>query len=160
MTRTRASFAAMLAAAALLLSACSAGTGPTEPVDSTQPSGSEAAPEIGESTEPGTSDPDAAGTALTGLVGTADDPDAYEISLLDESGSPVTSLPAGDYTLTFADLSTIHNFRLTGPGDVDVATEIGGIDETTVEITLVEGTYTIVCDPHVPTMSIELAVTA
>lgn len=81
-------------------------------------------------------------------------------SLLDESGSPVTSLPAGDDTRTFVDLSTIHNFRLTGPGDVDVATEVGAVDETTVEITLVEGTYAIVCDPHVSTMSAELEVTA
>jgi|GEM_PF-5034908 len=47
------------------------------------------------------------------MVGTADDPDAYEIALIDESGTPVTTLPAGDYRLTFADRSAAHSFRLS-----------------------------------------------
>lgn len=40
-----------------------------------------------------------------------------------------------------------------------MATEVAGTDETTVQVTLVPGTYTFVCDPHPATMSGELEVT-
>lgn len=100
-----------------------------------------------------------AATALTGVVGSAEDPDAYVIALLDDSGSPVTTLPAGDYSLTFSDRSDIHNFRISGPGGVDEATEVRGSDESTVEVSLEAGTYEIVCDPHSGTMRIQLEVT-
>lgn len=63
------------------------------------------------------------------------------------------SLTAGDYTLVVDDKSSIHNFHLTGPGGVDVATEIVDEGQMSFEITLVPGTYTYVCDPHASSMN-------
>jgi hypothetical protein len=145
MIHPRAPHLALLVATALALTAC--GGAPPEPAATQQ----EPAPAASEGASAPAGDT-ASGGELIGLVGTAEDPDAYEIALTDDSGAPVTSLPAGDYTLTFADLSSIHNFRLTGPGDVDVSTEVGAVDESSVEVTLVPGTYEIVCDPHAGTM--------
>ncbi len=160
MTRTRMTAAALIAAAGLALAACSGSTGATpsaEPVASS----AAAAPSATAMTDEtdASSEPAAAGTALIGMVGTSEDPDAYEIELQDESGAPVTTLPAGDYTLTFADRSAAHNFHLTGPGGVDVGTDVGGVDESTVEISLEPGTYLFVCDPHVGSMSGQVEVT-
>ncbi|MET4100233.1 plastocyanin [Agrococcus sp. UYP10] len=160
MTRRRTTAAALIAAMGLALAACSGGTGaapssePVEPSASTAPSASSGGSETAAPSEGTTA------TALIGMVGTADDPDAYEIALTDESGAPVTTLPAGDYTLTFADRSAAHNFHLTGPGGVDIATDLAGVDESTVEITLEPGTYLFVCDPHVSSMSGQVEVTA
>lgn len=160
MTRRTLTLAAALTAAALALVGCSSGA-PTEPdetaVSTTAPTAS--APASESASAPTGSDAPTASTALIAMVGTADDPDAFEIAITDESGSPVTSLPAGDYTLTFADRSSMHNFRLDGPG-VDVATDVGGVDESTVELTLEPGTYVFVCDPHPSSMRGELEVTA
>lgn len=164
MTRRTLAIGAALVAAAVALAGCSGGSGPnptagagtetSEPAGSTAP----AQPAPTTSASPGSTAP-SAGTALIGMLGTADDPDAFEIAITDESGSPVTSLPAGDYTLTFADRSSIHNFRLSGPGEVDVATDVGAVDESTVELTLEPGTYSFVCDPHPSSMSGQLEVT-
>ncbi|MCH1883279.1 plastocyanin/azurin family copper-binding protein [Agrococcus sp. ARC_14] len=160
MSRTRPAIAAALLIAGLVLTGC-AGAEPeapadTQPVDEAPADTTDAGEDSGESDE--SDDPATAAGELIGMVGTADDPEAYEIALLDGDGNPVTSLPAGDYTLTFADQSQMHNFRLTGEG-VDEATDVAGTDETTVEITLVAGTYEFVCDPHVSTMSGQLEVT-
>ena len=161
MTHSRTTIAALLATAALVLTGCAPGGAepsvPPPPETAPGPEASESQDAGQESDDPGAQP--AAGGELIGMVGTADSPEAYEIALLDADGNPVTSLPAGDYTLTFADLSQMHNFHLTGPGDVDVSTDVAGTDETTVEITLVPGTYTFVCDPHVGTMSGEVEVT-
>src|SRR5688500_13094983 len=35
-------------------------------------------------------------TVLFGVVGTTENPEAFEITLTDESGEPVTEIPAGD----------------------------------------------------------------
>lgn len=160
MIRTRATAAALIAAASLALAACSAGSGTTPSAEPVASSTTAAPVETAAQSEPAASvEPAAGSTALIGMVGTADDPDAYEIALTDESGAPVTTLPAGDYTLTFADRSAAHNFRLSGPGGVDVATDVGGTDESTVEITLEPGTYLFVCDPHPSSMSGQVEVT-
>lgn len=155
MTPRSASITALLAAAALALAGCSASG------ESTPPPSGDAAPSSAPATEPSSpaSSGDEAGMALIGMVGTADDPDAYEIALTDADGQPVETLAAGDYTLTFADRTAAHNFRLTGPGGVDVATDVAGTDETSVQVTLVAGTYTFVCDPHPATMVGEVEVT-
>jgi hypothetical protein len=165
MRHSRNAVVALACAAALALAGCAGGTAepPPSPGDSAS-----AAP----STAPGaSSDPSgapspastateepAAATPLTGVVGTDDDPEAYVIELLDASGAPVESLPAGTYALTFADRSSMHNFRLRGPG-VDVATDVAGSDDSTVEVVLEPGSYEIVCDPHSGTMRAEIAVT-
>jgi plastocyanin len=95
--------------------------------------------------------------ALTGTVGTQDDPDAFEITLTDASGQEVTELPAGDYSITINDLSEIHNFHLEG-GDVDETTTVPETGETTWDVTLTAGDYTAICDPH-PNMKLDFTVT-
>jgi hypothetical protein len=85
---------------------------------------------------------------LTGSVGAGD---SFVISIVDASGATVKHLDAGAYTLVVHDLSVHHNFHLTGPG-VDVATDIAGTGDQTFTITLIDGVYTYVCDPHALTM--------
>jgi ABC-type Fe3+-hydroxamate transport system substrate-binding protein len=150
----------LLAAASLALAGCSGAT-PSAPADSAAPAANET-PEPAESTgaSEAAADPDAGvPIALVGVVGTLEDPEAYEIALTDESGEPVTTLPAGDYSLTFSDGSSMHNFHMTGPGGVDVSTDVAGTDVSTVSLTLSEGTYEYVCDPHVASMNGSLEVT-
>lgn len=91
------------------------------------------------------------GATLLGSVGTEEDPEAFEIALTSEDGSPVDVVAAGSYRLVVDDLAKIHNFHLTGPG-VDVATEIAGTGEQTFEVTFEAGDYAYVCDPH-PSMN-------
>lgn len=134
---------------------CTGSTTP-DPVSSAPPAtpAQSAAPPT---TDAAASEPAAPGT-LIGTVGTDADPDAFAIAITDESGEPVTSVPAGDYTLTILDPSGIHNFRLTGER-VDVASGVDAVVELEFEITLVSGTYEFVCDPHVGTMRGQLEVT-
>lgn len=96
--------------------------------------------------------------ALLGFVGTADDPEAYEIGLTDAGGKPVASVPAGTYTIKVIDRSTIHNWNLQGPG-VSKATSVSQREEVTFTVELTPGTYTYVCDPH-QSMNGRLTVTA
>jgi plastocyanin len=58
---------------------------------------------------------------------------------------------AGKIKLTIADKSSIHNFRLTGPG-VNVATGVSAVGTKTFTVTLKKGTYKFVCDPHATSM--------
>jgi plastocyanin len=53
----------------------------------------------------------------------------------------------GKAKIVVADLSSEHNFHLTGPG-VNVSTTLGGKGTKTFTVTLKKGTYTFVCDPH------------
>lgn len=87
------------------------------------------------------------GATLRGTVGTAEDPEAYEIALTLEDGTPVEALAAGAYTLVVEDFAQIHNFHLSGSG-VDAATEVRGTGEDTFQVTLAAGEYTYICDPH------------
>jgi plastocyanin len=110
-------------------------------------------------TETSTDTGTAAGTKLIGTVGEADNADAFTITLTTEDGAEVTTLPAGDYTLEINDLSTIHNFHLTGPGDVDVSSEVDEVEDEDYPVTLVAGTYDFVCDPHASSMNGSFEVT-
>lgn len=85
---------------------------------------------------------------LTGDVGLGD---AFVITLVDASGAKVKHLDAGTYTLVVHDRSVHHNFHLTGPG-VDVKTDNDGVGDQTFTITLSDGVYTYICDPHPVTM--------
>jgi len=58
---------------------------------------------------------------------------------------------AGKYTLVVNDKSSIHNFRLKGPG-VNVATSVPATGSKTFKITLKKGKYTFLCDPHPTSM--------
>lgn len=75
------------------------------------------------------SDASDAAQVLTGVVGQEGDPDAFVITLADASSNEVTTLPAGEYEMQINDMSTIHNFRLTGPG-VEETTRVTGRCQT------------------------------
>jgi len=74
------------------------------------------------------------------------------IGVTDASGAPVTQLDPGPTELEVADLADEHNFHLTGPGSVDVSTSVEGTGDTRFDLTLVDGTYTFICDAHPLTM--------
>jgi hypothetical protein len=98
---------------------------------------------------------------LIGTVGTAADPDAYEISLRTEDGEEITTvLATGEYRLELTDRSTIHNFHLvprtTG---VDLATEVAGTGEKTAVVNLHEPqAYIYVCDAHPDRMEVTFSI--
>jgi plastocyanin len=84
-----------------------------------------------------TSSGGAASGTLPGSVGPG-----FDISMGQSTVAP------GTYELTVDDQASIHDFHLTGPGDVDVSTDVSGTGTTTFTVTLQKGTYTFVCDPH------------
>jgi len=92
---------------------------------------------------PGTA---SAQTKLTATVGPA-----FSIQLSNESGGRVTQLEPGSYEITVNDRSVEHNFHLTGPG-VDQMTEVDFEGTVTWTVTLANGIYRFVCDPHSTTM--------
>ena len=83
------------------------------------------------------------GTTLNGTVGPG-----FDISLDGTDG-----ITAGDYTLVVDDKSSAHNFHLTGPGGVDVSTDVSAEGEESFDITLVPGEYKFQCDPHASSMN-------
>src|SRR5215210_3470789 len=85
---------------------------------------------------------DARATKLVGLVD-----DTATISLKDEGGTPVTTIPAATYDVEVTDSSYGHNFHLYGPG-VDRMTPIAGTVTETWSLALAEGTYDYICDAH------------
>ena len=87
--------------------------------------------------------------ALPRLVGTVGP--GFTITLK-KSGAKVTKLKASKYSITVNDLSSSHNFHLTGPG-VNKTTSVSGTGKTTWTVTLQKGkTYRFVCDPHATIM--------
>jgi plastocyanin len=72
---------------------------------------------------------------------------SFTISLSTAAGAPVTRLDPGTYVIQVDDMSEEHNFHLRGPG-VDRATEVGDVGTQQWTVTLQDGTYTFVCDPH------------
>jgi hypothetical protein len=83
-------------------------------------------------------------------VATVGTNDGTDISLT-MNGQPVTHLAAGVYVITVRDRSAFHNFHLRGPG-VDQATDVAARGDVTWTVTLTDGVYTFVCDPHASTM--------
>ncbi len=150
----RRALGAAIASLALFTAACSGSAEDT--VESAAGEASEAAEDaVGEASEAAQPSEEATegasgdSTVLTAMVGTAEDPEAFEITLMDESGEKVTELPAGDYTIEVTDPAESHNFHLTG-GSVDESTSVPETVETTWEVTLEPGEYTYRCDPHPP----------
>jgi plastocyanin len=88
-----------------------------------------------------------AGSGLAGTVGPG-----FDISLETADGASVTTLAPGSYELTVEDLSSAHNFHLTGPG-VDVSTSVSEEGTQTFTVELQAGTYEFVCDPHASQMN-------
>ena len=91
---------------------------------------------------------------LRGTVGPG-----FSISLTNAAGNRVTNLDPGTYDITVRDLSVEHNFHLRGPGGVDEATVVETESTVTWTVTLVEGRYTFVCDPHATMASMRGAFT-
>jgi plastocyanin len=85
----------------------------------------------------------AGGTTLNGTVGPG-----FDIGLDGTDG-----IMAGDYTLIVDDQSSAHNFHLTGPGEVDVSTDVSAEGEESFDVTLVPGEYRFQCDPHASSMN-------
>jgi plastocyanin len=79
---------------------------------------------------------------LDGTVGPG-----FSISLRDSTGSPVSALAPGPVTINVDDLSEEHNFHLVGPG-VDVTTQVEEIGKKSFALTLADGVYRFMCDPH------------
>jgi plastocyanin len=83
---------------------------------------------------------------LSGTVGPG-----FTISLRDASGQPVSSASPGPVTIEVDDRSDEHNFHLTGPG-VDVTTSVEEIGRASFSLTLADGVYRFICDPHATRM--------
>ena len=97
--------------------------------------------------------PVAGAPTLRAIVGTEQTPNAFEISLVDEGGNPVTELPAGQYNIEVTDPTDIHNFHLSGGNRaVDEKTGVTEKLETTWVVDLKPGEYRYMCDPH-PSMN-------
>jgi|RhiMethySRZTD1v2_1073278.scaffolds.fasta_scaffold136261_2 copper binding plastocyanin/azurin family protein len=88
------------------------------------------------------------GFTLVGSVGPG-----FEISVTTPSGDAPETLTPGSWELQVDDKSSAHNFHLTGPGDVDVSTEVGEEGAETFQVELQPGTYSFVCDPHASQMN-------
>lgn len=88
-------------------------------------------------------------TVLLGSVGSAENPESFDITLTTEDGEEVTTLPAGDYSIQVSDPAATHNFHLMG-GSVDETTSVPDLEEVVFEVTLEAGEYTYKCDPHPP----------
>ena len=84
---------------------------------------------------------------LSGSVGPG-----FSISLRDAQGNAVTRAEPGAFQLEVDDKSEEHNFHLRGPGGVDVSTDVAAVGKQTFAVTLVDGRYTFVCDPHATSM--------
>jgi plastocyanin len=80
------------------------------------------------------------------LVATVGTNDGTNITLT-MNGTRVTHLTAGTYDIQVRDNSRFHNFHLSGPG-VDRKTEIDFKGTQTWTVTLTNGVYRFVCDPH------------
>ena len=81
-------------------------------------------------------------TVLFGSVGPG-----FSITLRDAQGNAVTRVESGEFQIEVDDKSEEHNFHLSGPG-VDVSTDIAAVGKQTFNVTLANGRYTFVCDPH------------
>jgi plastocyanin len=98
-------------------------------------------------TDTETTEPTGAGSALKGSVGPG-----FDISLTTEDGEAVTTLAPGTYELEIEDLSSAHNFHLTGPG-VDISTDVAEEGTQNVSLSVATGSYSFVCDPHASQMN-------
>jgi plastocyanin len=133
--RRRIAVAALVAGGVTLVAGCGGG-------------GSDSATSTATSTADVTTTSGSGSGTLAGTVGPG-----FEISM-DKS-----TTAAGSYTLTVDDQASSHNFHFTGPGGVDVKTEVAEVGKKTFTVKLQPGTYTFVCDPHSSSMNGTLTVT-
>ena len=141
--------AAAAVASLALLTSCGGSDDPVEEAAEETSQAAEDPTEPAEDESPTDEEGEPGSTVLIGTVGTAEDPEAFEIALTTEDGEKVTSLPAGDYTIEVDDPAATHNFHLVG-GSVDETTSVPDKEKATFEVTLEPGEYTYTCDPHPP----------
>jgi hypothetical protein len=67
---------------------------------------------------------------------------------LKKHGKRVTALKRGRYSFVIADRSTVHNFRLEGPGVARDLTGVARVGTTRTTLRLRPGRYTFFCVPH------------
>ncbi len=73
----------------------------------------------------------------------------FSIEVKTAAGKDVKVLKAGAYKLVVEDKSSIHNFRLKGPGLNLMVTSVPFKGDKTVIVKLLrKGVYTYQCDPH------------
>ena len=89
--------------------------------------------------------PTSAGMGVTKLKGTTGP--GFTITLK-KGTAKVKTLKAGKYAITVNDKSTMHNFRLKGPGLNKLITGLAFKGSKTVTVRLKTGKYTYQCDPH------------
>jgi plastocyanin len=73
------------------------------------------------------------------------------ITMTDAAGTPLTNIPVGTYDIVVSDRSVDHNFHLSGP-NVNRATTVLGLESLTWTVTLGDGVFRFVCDPHATEM--------
>ena len=83
------------------------------------------------------------GFALKGEVYAAN----FKIEMKNAANQPLKRIKAGTYRIKIEDKSSMHNFRLAGPG-VNKSTSVGRVVETTWTVRLRPGKYTFSCDAH------------
>lgn len=71
-----------------------------------------------------------------------------QIGVFYTDGRRMTRIPPGTYTIQVHDLSTAHDFHLTGPGGIDRRTDVDEIEHPIWTVTFRAGTYTFKCDVH------------
>jgi plastocyanin len=71
-----------------------------------------------------------------------------QIGVFYADGRRMTRIPPGTYTIQVHDLSTTHDFHLSGPGGIDRRTEVSEIEHPIWTVTFRAGTYTFKCDVH------------
>jgi hypothetical protein len=100
-------------------------------------------------------------TKLVGTVGSAADPDAYELTLASAGGAEVTTtLPPGRYALEIDDRSTIHSFHLAARNAaVELATGVAGTGRKSAVVLLRDGeSYRYFCDAHPTAMNVTFSI--
>jgi plastocyanin len=91
--------------------------------------------------------PTAAFAQTQRLVANVGQNDAFIITLRTASGGSVDNISPGTYEIEVNDQSAMHNFHLTGPG-VDRRTTEAFVGREIWTVTLQDGRYTFLCDPH------------
>jgi predicted lipoprotein with Yx(FWY)xxD motif len=93
---------------------------------------------------------DSAGPAAKTVRGSVGPGFAISVKL---GAKKATKLRPGTYRFTVTDKSSIHNFRLSGPGYNKAITTVAFKGTKTVTVKLRNGTYRYQCDPHANSMN-------
>ena len=82
----------------------------------------------------------------------------FSIRVADADGNRITRLPPGTYTLVVKDQAAEHNFHLSGPGGLDMSTDVEATGTFTWTVNFQVGTVHYQCDPHFTTMKGDITI--